>query len=101
RGRTQPSAHPVVERFAGTYASPLEDGGESVIRAAIERGVEPMFGVRKSAAHRRLIASCPPIPRITISPNGEGVRIHYEGSVRDNRTPRLGDFVTMAAAGGG
>jgi hypothetical protein len=99
--RTQPSAHPAIARFAGTYESPLADAGAEVIRAAIEAGVEPMQGVRRSAARRRLLASSPPIPRITIEPHAEGVRIHYEGSVRDNRSMRLGEFSTTAAAGGG
>jgi hypothetical protein len=99
--RTQTSTHPVVARFAGTYESPRADAGAEVIRAAIEAGVEPMQGVRRNAARRRLLSSSPPIPRITIAPHGEGVRIHYEGSARDNRTPRLGVFVTTAATGGG
>lgn len=97
---TQPSPHPVVQRFAGIYRNVLADGGRDVIRAAIDAGVEPMAPVRRNVAHRRLLSGDPPIPRITIAPEGAGLLIDYTLS-RHNRTPGLGVFAENAAAGGG
>lgn len=100
RASTQAAPHPVVQRFAGAYRSVLPDGGAAIIRAAIDAGVAPMAPVRRNAAHRRLISGDPPIPRITITPEGEGLFIDYTTS-RHNRTPRLGVFAENHAAGGG
>lgn len=97
---TQTAPHPTVARFAGTYRNRVDDGGEAIIRTAIELGVASMAPVRRSLAHRHLLVSDPPIARLTITPEGEGLSIAYRHD-RHNRTARLGTFADNRAVGGG
>jgi hypothetical protein len=98
--KTQPDAHPIVERFTGTYENRLPDGGEKVIDEAIHEGTKSMRRVRRKVARRRLHAVNPPVSSVTIEPNGQGVRVVYGGS-RDNRTPDLGVWAESRSADGG
>lgn len=100
RAHTQPAPHPVVERYEGRYENRASDGGASIIKEAIDSGTRSMRRVRRNVARRRLRAVNPPVPSLIIAPNGEGVRIDYEGS-RANRTPRLGVFAENRSAAGG
>lgn len=97
---TQPAGSAVLQRFAGTYRSRLPDGGGALIRAAIEGVVVDMAPARESIARRRLLASDPPIPSVTITPRGEGLVIDYTGG-RRNETPSLGTFAPNPTADGG
>jgi hypothetical protein len=96
----QPAPDPVLRRFAGTYRNLLADHGNERIRTAIDGVVTQMGAMRQSLARTRLIASDPPIPRITITPLGEGLVIDYTHG-RRNETPRLGTFAANRTAGGG
>jgi hypothetical protein len=100
RARTQPTPHPVIARFAGTYENRSPDAGRAIIKEAIDSGTRSMRRVRRNVARRRLRAVNPPVPGVTIRPDGAGLRIRYEES-RENRTPRLGVFAENRAADGG
>lgn len=97
---TQSNGAAVLQRFAGTYRSRLPDGGGALIRAAIEGVVVDMAPARESIARRRLLASDPPIPSVTITPRGDGLVIDYTGG-RRNETPSLGTFAPNPTADGG
>jgi hypothetical protein len=97
---TQSNGAAVLQRFAGTYRSRLPDGGGALIRAAIESVVVDMAPARESIARRRLLASDPPIPSVTITPRGEGLVIDYTGG-RRNETQQLGTFASNPTADGG
>ena len=59
-----------------------------------------MAPARESIARRRLLASDPPIPSVTITPRGDGLVIDYTGG-RRNETPSLGTFAPNPTADGG
>lgn len=98
--QSQGTPNPLVQRFVGTYRCRLSDGGQAAIREGVERVVSQMVFLSAGIARRRLIESNPPIPRITIAANSDGMIIDYTAR-RRNATTRLGVFTDNPAAGGG
>lgn len=100
RAPAQAGGSAVLQQFSGTYRNPMSDGGRARILEAIEGVVSRMAPVRGNIARRRLVASDPPIPRITITPTGDGLVVDYTRG-RRNETQHLGTFAPNPAAGGG